>query len=777
MGTRRRLAPLFVVIGMLLAAPSAWASTISVDDDRKECPGAPFTSIQAAVDAAAAGDTIAICPGVYVEGSGAPGTNALTIRKSLTLRGAGADLVVIEPSRATPTGGRIAEGRMDIRNGVGDIVSIAGTPREPLTVNISGVTVDGSGVFAEAGIVYLDAQGALVRARVTNVVTSISNTSDALPGGYRGNEFGFGVAQVTAATQPLPGTPVRELKIDHTRIDRYNKVGILIDSGISDRSPARPSGIVNRGVLVGTQVIGRIQCRTFNTPTPPPYVLGGAGATPALDLPGNCATVGRTLVGPTFGQDGIKVVAGSSLSVVDTTIAQNLVNGTAAPTPGAVTNNANLPLGAGIRLVGAGPSTVANSNVVDNSYGIFNVGLDGVTPNTDDRVLAENNWWGLRTNAPSNPGPAISPTTNPALQENPVNGAPVADGALLSSNAVDFIPFRNGNQADPDNGQLPVVYAPLPVSDFGPAVTLSADSLDGYNLDDVARLRADATDDFGVTTLTFFDGNAEIGTVTAPASAVDFPIPDNTACGERTLSVVVSDYLGQTASGNVTINVVDPKACGGGGEEEPPVDPGPPAKPDAPSVTLAAPAEIGPAGATVTAEPRADGNRGAKVAKVDFFLGERLLCTATAAPFSCGVLPAGREVGTQALRAVVTDSEQQTGAAQASVSVARFAPTGLSVALTKKSGKKKIAGFVKGSLGLPERVSAAEGCASGTVTVNLTRNGRKVVPMTQVPLASDCTYKLKFSARKLAKKSSFQAAVRFGGNAVLSPVSNNRRSR
>ncbi|HEX5609028.1 MAG TPA: hypothetical protein VFX45_02930 [Solirubrobacterales bacterium] len=774
------MAPLLVVIGILFAAPSAWASTISVDDDRQECPGAPFTSIQAAVDAALPGDTIAICPGRYREGSGAPGTNALSIFKNLTLRGAGADLVVIEPERSTPTGARIAEGRMDIRNGVGDVISIVGTPREPLTVDISGVTVDGAGVFVEAGVVYRDAGGSLVRDRITNVVTSISNTSDALPGGYRSNEFGYGVAQVTGATRLQPGGPVRELKIDHTRIDRYNQVGILVDSSISDQSPPVPSGIVNRAVLVGTQVIGRVQCRTFNTPTPPPYVLGGAGATPALDLPGNCDVVGRTLVGPTFGQDGIRVVAGSTLSAVDSTIAQNLVNGTAAPTPGAATNNANLPLGAGVRLIGAGPSSVVKSNVVDNSYGVFNVQLDGTTANTGTRVLAEGNWWGLRTNqnVTANLGPAISPTTNPSIQENPVNGVPVADGNGTSSSAVDFFPFRNGNQADPNDGQLPVVYAPLPVSDFGPSTSITSDKGD-YDLGEVVHLTARASDDFGVTSVAFFNGDALIDTVEAPADTLDFEIPANAACATQAFTAVATDYLGQTGSSSVVVNVVDPKVCGGGEDEkeEPPIDPPkPPVKPDAPSVTLAAPAEIGPAGATITADPRADGPRGAKVAKVDFFLGERLLCTATAAPFSCGVLPQGREVGTQALRAVVTDSTAQTAAVQAGVNVTRFTPTGLSVTLTKKAGKKKIAGFVKGALGLPERVSAAEGCGTGTVTVNLTRNGRKVLPIAQVPLASDCTYKLKFSVRKLAKNS-FRAAVRFGGNAVLSPVSNNRRSR
>ena len=181
---------------------------------------------------------------------------------------------------------------MDIRNGVGDIVSIFGTPREPLTVDISGVTVDGAGVFAEAGVVYRDAGGKLVRDRVTNVVTSISNASDALPGGYRGNDVRLrhrpGDRRDAAAARHAGA----ELKIDHTRIDRYNKVGILIDSGINEGSPPRPSGIVNRGVLIGTQVIGRVQCRTFNTPTPPPYVLGGAGATPRSTSPATATPSG-----------------------------------------------------------------------------------------------------------------------------------------------------------------------------------------------------------------------------------------------------------------------------------------------------------------------------------------------------------------------------------------------------------------------------------------------------------------------------------------------------
>ena len=55
------------VLWVLGAAPPALAAQSTVDDDRGDCPAAQFTSVQAAVDAAAPGDTIAICPGTYVK--------------------------------------------------------------------------------------------------------------------------------------------------------------------------------------------------------------------------------------------------------------------------------------------------------------------------------------------------------------------------------------------------------------------------------------------------------------------------------------------------------------------------------------------------------------------------------------------------------------------------------------------------------------------------------------------------------------------------------------
>src|SRR6478735_11547587 len=107
---RSSFAMLLAITAALLCASVASAATITVDDDNAQCPGASFTKIQNAIDAAVPGDTVAICPGEYVEGNGAQGSNALTITsKSIDIRGAGADLVAIEPKRTTPTSGQIAE--------------------------------------------------------------------------------------------------------------------------------------------------------------------------------------------------------------------------------------------------------------------------------------------------------------------------------------------------------------------------------------------------------------------------------------------------------------------------------------------------------------------------------------------------------------------------------------------------------------------------------------------------------------------------------------------
>ena len=81
MSVRSPLAGLFAVAALLAFAPCASAATLVVDDDAVECPNRDAATIQAAVNAAQADDTVAVCPGVYREGTG------LSITKALTLKG------------------------------------------------------------------------------------------------------------------------------------------------------------------------------------------------------------------------------------------------------------------------------------------------------------------------------------------------------------------------------------------------------------------------------------------------------------------------------------------------------------------------------------------------------------------------------------------------------------------------------------------------------------------------------------------------------------------
>ncbi len=752
----RSCAALAAVATSLVVAPLAHGATLSVDDDGVDCPAAPYSSIQAAVDAASPGDTIAVCPGTYVEGTGQVATNAVTIAKSLTLKGAGADLVTIRPAGD----GQIAEGGTpDLRNGIGDIVVVRGTPSAPITVHVSGVTIDGAGVAAEAGLVFLDAQGSVVRSRVTNVVTSEAADASTRPGGYRSAMPGVGIAQLTAATTAPGGATPRPLLIDHTRVDRYNRIGVLIDGATETTDgPLTPTGVVNQLTMRGSQVVGRTLCVNYRAD-------------------GNCASVNLLTTGPLFGQDGIRVTAGSTAAVSSSLISQNLVNGSGAPTRNSTANNANLAKGAGLRFVGAGSSSVRRSNVVDNAYGVINVTTDQTTPNTATPVDATDNWWGLRYNSAANPGPAISPTTNPPVPENPVNGAPVPDGGATTSNAVDVVPFRSGPQGDPTTGEWPLMIAPLAAADLAPGVSLSSvpSPTVGYWPGGPLTLRANPSDDFGVRRVVFFEGAEVVGEAVRPPYEVTLRMPAD-HCAPRTFSAVVEDSRGQTAAATLDVlgrcepDAVEPGPGAPGPGEPGPVADAPSAAGPAPTVRLVnPPSRLRPRGTTLTFDPQA----AAGVARIDVFLGTRLVCSVASEPWTCDLRLTGADVGAQTLRVVVTDHAGATGETATPVTVARFAPRGL--ALTRSSrpaGRGRVRTTFSGAVRLPEGVTAAQGCARASVTLVVRRGGR-AVDNTQLRLDRRCRFTRSLTLPRSSRP--FTVTATFGGTAVLAPISTTRR--
>jgi hypothetical protein len=749
----RGLAWLLAVLGALCAAPTAFAATLSVDDDGQDCPSAPFESVQAAVDAADPGDTVSVCPGHYSEGSGAPGSNGLTISKNLTLKGAGADLVRISPARSTPTGGQIADDDLDIGDGQGDIIAIVGGSAIPITVNIEGVTVDGDGVYSEAGVVYIDAQGFIFRSRVTNVVTTeAANGFSTTPGAWRGPQPGYGIAQVTNALSTPAGASARVLQVENVRVDRYNRAGIFIDgAGVVD----------NRGAVNASEVVGRILCQNF-----------------AAD--GNCSAPGLVTTGPLFGQDGLRTEAGARLSLANSHVTSNLVNGTGAPVrttcnnsgttcTNNTTNNDNLDEAAGVRLVDADAahSSITGTNLVDNAYGVLNVLADGTTANPV-AVTAENNWWGLRFTGggvgnpvPPNPGPAISPTINPPIPENPVNGSPVADGESTNSSAVDFLPYRSGPQSSPTEGQFTNIQAPMPMEDAAPTAGLDASPAQ-VERGATVTLTATGGDDFGVKSVTFYDGSTELGADTLPPYTRDFTVPQDAPCAERTFTAVVEDSSGQTTSASDSVTVTGPNNC----QPAEPEPPGPPA------VTFPPVNGIGSSGTTVTVEPDAP----AGVAKVEFFLGNRLVCTVTTAPFTCTIVPTAADVGLQTLRIVVTDKLGRTAVAERQVLIREFKSQGITIRILNAKAKgKKTKRTITARLHPPAGMSDADACADSTMTLVVTKSGRPV-SNTQPSLDANCRARVRLTSKR-AKKRIYSVSARFAGNQVLLPTNASRRFR
>src|SRR3954469_25915812 len=241
---------------------------------------------------------------------------ALKIGKPLALRGAGADLVTVKDG-------------------------ITATK----DVTISGVTVDGGGILVDG------AKATVARTRVTNIVSSEAADAYSKPRGWRSDFPGIGIEQ-----RGKGGA----LTLDHVRVERYNRVGVAI---------------AGKGVVRGSQIIGRVVCQNF-------------------PKDGDCSSPATVSDGPLFGQDGVRV-QGGSVDVVDSTISQNLVEGSGAPQAGTPLGNDALALGAGVRLLGAGPSTISRSNIVDNAYGVQNLTADGSGANTTTPVKAEDDWWGL----------------------------------------------------------------------------------------------------------------------------------------------------------------------------------------------------------------------------------------------------------------------------------------------------------------------------------------------------------------------------------------------
>jgi hypothetical protein len=477
-----------------------------------------------------------------------------------------------------------------------------------------------------------------------------------------------------------------------------------------------------------------------------------------------------------MGQDGVRLAAGARATITSSSITQNLVQGEGAPVRGEPTNNQNLRMGAGVRLVGADAanSSVTRTNIADNAYGIVNAGPDDASDGSS-RLPAENNWWGLRSPRggglpqPPNTGPAISPVTNPPYPENPVNGAPTADGGGVTSTAVDFHPFRNGPQSEPNSGQFPILMAPMPVNDAGPAVSVRPER-PRYRRGETVQLIAEASDDFGIRRVTFFDGATEVGDDDSPPYTAAFTIPSDAPCGTRDVAATAEDSLGQTATGTASLEVVcDASTDGGTGGTG---GTGPVLVP--PTVELPENLRrIRRVGETVVA--RASAPNG--VAYVDFFLGARRVCRDSQAPYRCRMKPLSTEIGSQTVRAVATDRMGLTGQDLRQVVVPRFKPRELMIEVTRKQQPgNRVLKTVTAKVLQTKGVKRATACRNGRVTA-VVRQGLITLTDRQVKLDRRCrAVIMRFSGpHNESRRFKYKVIARFGGTTVMVPARKTRR--
>lgn len=242
------------------------ATTWVVDDDRVQCPGATFTSIQRAVDFAAPWDTIVVCAGTYQERStpvnhpsnpvATGALNGLTITKPLKIKGAGADQVTIMPDQSLAT---LAGATPYLRDGGGNVItvsrqSLGSTDTNEMFVDISGVTVTAGSTYAEAGIAFFGAAG-----RVSDSVVGPMEVGST-PAELAAAPHGWGIVKTSLVQGSGPGTVENEVTVADSVVTGYQAGGILFDgaSGTDGaaantvRTGTRQHGYVTRTVVRGT---------------------------------------------------------------------------------------------------------------------------------------------------------------------------------------------------------------------------------------------------------------------------------------------------------------------------------------------------------------------------------------------------------------------------------------------------------------------------------------------------------------------------------------------
>ncbi len=240
--------------------------------------GCPYTQIQPAVDAAAAGDAVAVGPGRYAGG--------IVIAKALTLSGAGAGSTVI--------------------SGGGPVITVSAAP-----VIIRALTVTGGHLQGDGG-------GILNTGALTVADTIISHNTADFYGGGLANEGGCGIdltASLTLRDDLIAGNV--------SGLDGGGIYNICTANAVIRGTVIRGNTALDGGGIESD--IGATMSLRFDAIRRNSSLNYGGG----IGLLGGSATIADTTIsGNTTGDSGAGgILAGGNLSISDSTINHNDTSG------------------------------------------------------------------------------------------------------------------------------------------------------------------------------------------------------------------------------------------------------------------------------------------------------------------------------------------------------------------------------------------------------------------------------------------------------------------
>jgi parallel beta-helix repeat protein len=202
----RRLLVLITFLGsvLLLHVPPASAATLLVDDDGVQCRNAAYTTIQAAIAAAASGDTIEVCAGTYAEQ-----LQFEAGQDGITLRAQTPQQAVIEPPEALINFDGVA--LVAVRGA--QAITIEGLRlRGPIPISLC-VPTPLSGIIVEGG-------GSATLRRT--VITDIRAADPAFVAGHCSPGYGI----VVRSGAPEPRT---EIVLEENQVERYLTSGVQVE--------------------------------------------------------------------------------------------------------------------------------------------------------------------------------------------------------------------------------------------------------------------------------------------------------------------------------------------------------------------------------------------------------------------------------------------------------------------------------------------------------------------------------------------------------------------